>query len=118
MSSHEALPERVARNLLPIERRVALVGYRNWTSRLAKQRPGMTEENYRLAINAAYTGAAFTWMLMWVPLILAAAFAYSTNSAVTIGSAVAAVIPIGMTLLRLGQALRTYSGPGPGTKRT
>lgn len=106
------LPEAFAsRGLLPFERRLAVNAYRRLTDKLSITRPGLTEENYRLAMNAAYSVAAAIWMVLWVPLVIGAALSFTINHTLTVVFAVAAGFPAAVSFFRMFQAIRFYSGP-------
>jgi hypothetical protein len=112
----EGFPLEGTHWIVPVERRAALRAFTLWKARLDRQRPALAEENNRIAINAAYSGAAFVWMALWVPLILAAAFSFSANRTLTIVLSVAAILPTIAFFVRLVQAIRAFSAPYRGPR--
>jgi len=96
--------------MFPLERRFAATAYTRWTTKLTRDGPAQPSLDQRIAINAAYSGAAFLWMAIWVPLILVAAFTFDTNRPFTVALAVAAIVPVTMFIIRILQAVRAYSG--------
>lgn len=92
--------------MFPFERRAAELGYRNWSQRLGQSRPETLDENQRTAMNAGLTAAGVTWAVLWLPLILADAAVFSTSHLATLVLSLAAIFPMSMTFIRIGQSAR------------
>lgn len=103
---------------MPFEKRAAARAYRVWMAKAQRVRPEYAEENQRLAINAAYSGAAILWMFFWVPFLIVSALSFSTNRPLTIIFAIAAALPATMFFMRIIQAIRSYYSDAPQAPRT
>ena len=96
--------------MLPVERRFAVMAYGNWSRKLDRQRPGQPQTNRRVAIQAAYLGAACMWMAIWVPLLLVLAMTFQSNHVLTVVLVAIVAVPFVMFFFRVIQGVRAYSG--------
>lgn len=86
------------------ERRVAIRAYNEWLVRADKNLRTRALPRQRVALSCAYIVVASVWMIVWIPLIMAAAL--SLNHAAQAGSAFAAVPPVALSLVRVFQGYR------------
>jgi hypothetical protein len=61
------------------ERRLAVRAYERWGVRLLADGRLPRAGRERIALQSAYGAVACAWMLVWVPLTMAAAFSFEIN---------------------------------------
>ena len=90
------------------ERRLAVRAYERWCVRLLADGRLPRPSRERIALQSAYGTVACAWMLVWVPLTMAAAFSFEIDRAAQVAFAVAAVLPAGVCFFRVYQAWRAF----------